>query len=269
MPEGHTIHRMARDQTKWFAGQPLVVSSPQGRFEKEARRLSGKQLINVEAHGKHLFYRWSNGILKRPQTIVMHVHLGLYGKFRIHKNPPPPPRGAVRVRMIGDQRSMDLNGPTKCEILRKAEVERLEARLGADPLRSDADPEKVFERIAKSKKAIGAMLLDQSLIAGIGNIYRAEILFLLGIAPERPGNQIERDQFERIWQLSVDLMTIGVRHDRIITVPNDEISKPLSKLRRDERVLIYKKERCSQCGSPVRKFTLGARTMYACDTCQK
>ena len=96
MPEGHTIHRIARDHRGWFADQTMGLCSPQGRFEKEAKKLDGSVLKDVTAHGKHLFYHWS------PRKIV-HIHLGLYGKFRIHSNPAPDPRGAVRVRMIGQR----------------------------------------------------------------------------------------------------------------------------------------------------------------------
>ena len=88
MPEGHTIHRIARDHTKWFAGQKLIVTSPQGRFEDEARKVSGKQLRTVSAHGKHLLYHWN-------RNLIGHIHLGLNGNFRLHNNPPPKPRGVV------------------------------------------------------------------------------------------------------------------------------------------------------------------------------
>ena len=92
MPEGHTIHRLAKDHQKWFAGQKMGALSPQGRFSEEAEQISGLKLVSTSAHGKHLFYHWEDG-----QT--MHIHLGLYGKFRVHRNPAPEPRGAVRVRM--------------------------------------------------------------------------------------------------------------------------------------------------------------------------
>lgn len=81
MPEGFTIDRIDRDHQKWFAGQKLIVSSPQGRFKEEATKISGKQLHEVAAHRKHLFYHWN-------RNLFTHVHLGLYGKFRVHKNPP-------------------------------------------------------------------------------------------------------------------------------------------------------------------------------------
>ncbi|MEM6331080.1 MAG: DNA-formamidopyrimidine glycosylase family protein, partial [Planctomycetota bacterium] len=75
MPEGHTIHRLARDHNRDLAGQKLRVSSPQGRFEEGAAQLDGRKLIDVDAHGKHLGYRFTGGH-------VVHIHLGLYGKFR-------------------------------------------------------------------------------------------------------------------------------------------------------------------------------------------
>lgn len=268
MPEGHTVHRMARDHSKYLAGQAIRLCSPQGRFAAEAKRLDRKCLVDVSAHGKHLFYRWSNPKTSGGRETVMHVHLGLYGKFRIHKNPPPPPRGAVRVRMIGDSRTIDLNGPTKCEILTAPQFRKLNDRLGVDPLDRDADPEIAFARISKTKKPIGSALLDQSLIAGIGNIYRAEILHLLRIDPEKPSCELSRQQLDEMWRLTVDLFKIGVKHNKIITVDVSSIKKPISRLTKDQRLMIYKKQNCSYCDGVVRKWTLGARTMYACPRCQ-
>jgi endonuclease-8 len=269
MPEGHTVHRMARDHSKHLAGQTIRLCSPQGRFATEAKRLDRKRLSSVTAHGKHLFYRWSNPKTSTNRETVMHVHLGLYGKFRVHKNPPPPPRGAVRVRMIGDSRAIDLNGPTKCEIMTAPQFQKLKNRLGVDPLDRDAEPELAFARISKTKKPIGSALLDQSLIAGIGNIYRAEILHKLKIDPEKPSCQLSRGQFDELWQLTVDLFRIGVKHNKIITVDLSAINKPVSRLTKDQRVMIYKKQTCSCCGGAVKKWTLGARTMYACTKCQR
>lgn len=266
MPEGHTIHRLAIDHAKEFVGQNLIVTSPQGRFKTESKKLSGKRLAATEAHGKHLFYRFGGQGKAKHQ--VVHIHLGLYGKFRVHKNPAPEPRGAVRVRMIGARKSFDLNGPNCCEIITKTNLKKLIDRLGQDPLRPDADPEIVWERFKKSRSAIGTLLLNQSVIAGIGNVYRADILFLLGIHPERKGNSLKREEFDALWDLTVQLLHLGVKHNRIITTNRSIVDKPPSRLNSKERLVCYKKTRCVVCNKPVRKWQLGSRTMYACERCQ-
>ncbi len=260
MPEGHTIHRVARDHSGRYEG-PLQVSSPQGRFAEGARALDGQELEKVEAYGKHLFYWWSG-------AQVLHVHLGLYGKFRNHKSPPPEPRGAVRLRVVGESHAFDLNGPNTCELLTPAGRNKITDRLGADPLRKDADVEKAWTRISRSRAAIGKLLLDQSVIAGAGNIYRAEVLFVCGIDPERAGNTLTRDEFGAVWQNLVEMLRIGVRYNRIITADPSDTGKPRSRMNRSERVLCYKKETCPRCEAEIKSWDLGARTMYACTKCQ-
>lgn len=260
MPEGHTIHRLAQDHHKWFAEQKLTASSPQGRFSDGAKKLSGKVLSKVHAHGKHLFYDWGSSTL--------HIHLGLYGKFRTHKLPPPEPRGAVRLRVIGDDRAFDLNGPTACELLTKAEYKALRERLGEDPLRDDADPDVAWQKICRSRSAIGGLLLNQAVIAGIGNVYRAEILFLLGIHPATPGNTLTREEFDDIWKLTSDLLKIGKRYNKIIVSDPKDVGKPRSRMTGAERLLIYKKKFCGTCETQVDILKIAARKMYACPVCQ-
>ena len=163
MPEGHTIHRAAIDHHRVLAGDKLTIESPQGRFAEGARHLSGKLCIAVEAFGKHLIYRFE-------ASDSLHIHLGLFGKIRKHKLPLRQPRGAVRVRLISDSHAIDINGPSICEILNIEELMKLTVRVGPDVLRSDANPELAFKRIAKSKSSIGSLIMNQSVMAGIGNI---------------------------------------------------------------------------------------------------
>lgn len=262
MPEGHTIHRIARDHQSWFVDEAVGVSSPQGRFEKQAERLDGKVLRAVTAHGKHLFYHWS------PRRIV-HVHLGIYGKFRIHKNPAPAPRGAVRMRMVGPKHTFDLNGPNCCELISTRQLHAIQGRLGQDPLRDDACPETLWQRVNRSRAAIGTLMLNQSVIAGVGNIYRAEILFLLGIHPETPANALSRQQFDRLWQLTVRLLETGVKLNRIITVDRADVDKPLRQLKGAECLHVYKCPQCRVCGSKITDWVLGNRRIYACSHCQR
>ncbi len=261
MPEGHTIHRIARDHSRDFAGHKLSVSSPQGRFAESAELLDGRTLHSIEALGKHLFYKWSGGKL-------VHIHLGLYGRFKPHRMPVPEPRGQVRMRVVGNRKAFDLSGPTACELISKTKWSAIRDRLGQDPLRDDSDPEIAWRRISRSRAPIGTLLLDQSVIAGVGNIYRSEVLFLMGIHPQTSGKSLVREQFDELWRMLCVLLKIGVRYNRIIIAEPSELAKPRSRMSNQERLLVYKKRNCSRCHSQIAEWALGARQVFACPICQ-
>src|SRR3954465_13280806 len=155
MPEGHTLYRLAREQTRLFVGRPVHVTSPQGRFAAGAALLDGRVLEGVVSHGKHLFAAFG------PDTL--HVHLGLYGSYATGTGgapaaPGPPglfgsfapgpgggPAGGGALRMgwegpgpDGTGVWTDLRGPTACEVLAAPEVDRILARLGPAPPRPRA-----------------------------------------------------------------------------------------------------------------------------------
>jgi endonuclease VIII len=257
MPEGHTIHRAARDQRPMLAGKVLNVASPQGRFFEGAARLDGKTCIAVEAYGKHLVYQFEN-------EMALHIHLGLFGRFRTAKFPAAEPKGEVRVRMMSDSHVVDINGPNTCEVLDPADLSRLIKRIGPDVLRKDADANLAFARIAKSKVAIGQLLMDQAVIGGIGNIYRTEILWRQNVNPLTPGKYITRDIFDRLWADAVHLLEIGVKNNSIITV--DGVKKSRSKY--GERVNIFGKPMCPSCNCDIKKFEIAKRRAFMCETCQ-
>lgn len=261
MPEGHTIHRIAQDHRRDYLGKTLQSSSPQGRFSNEAEAISGKRLNAIEAHGKHLCYQFGRGV-------CVHIHLGLYGKFRPLKAPFGEPRGQVRWRLLGSRNGFDLNGPNCCELITKSDWESIQGRLGPDPLREDADPELVWASMQKSRAPIGALLLNQRIVSGVGNVYRCEVLHLLHIHPERPARELTRDEFDQLWAMLKRLLKIGVRYNRIIINDPAEIGKPRSKMTRDERLRIYKQPNCPNCDAPIKTWELGARRMYACMRCQ-
>src|ERR1700742_2393566 len=157
MPEGHTLHRLAREQQKLFGRQVVSASSPQGRFADGAALIDGHVLRRTEAWGKHLLHHYTGG----P---VLRIHLGLYGKFTGGTGVAPDPVGAVRLRLRTTQRWTDLRGPIACELLLPAERKELLARLGPDPLRRDADAARAYARLSRSKKPIAALLMDQTVV---------------------------------------------------------------------------------------------------------
>jgi endonuclease-8 len=262
MPEGHKIHRTAQDHRRDFAGQRVRVSSPQGRFRDGSALLDGRKLIDVWAHGKHLFYNF-------PAKRTLHVHLGRYGRFRNWPLPAAAPVGQVRLRMLGRHAGFDLNGPAACDVLSPRDVQAILQRLGPDPLRPDADSQQAWKRIGQSKAAIGKLLLDQSVIAGVGNIFRADVLFALGIHPETPGNLLARDNFDEMWRWLVRMMKIGVKQNRIVTADPKRVGKTRSRMTNAERLLVYKRETCLACGHKIDIWEVGGRKMYACGNCQR
>lgn len=262
MPEGHTIHRLARDHGRWFAGHAVTTRSPQGRFAEGAEALSGRTLQSVDAYGKHLFYHFEGGR-------VLHVHLGLFGKFRMRKQPAGPVRGAPRLVLANEEREVRLSGPTACEVLTRPDVRAIHARLGPDPLRPRAPGKRFVDAVVERRRAAGAVLLDQSLIAGIGNVYRSELLFLVGVHPITPSHDVARSVWQRIWTHSRELLALGVTLNRIVTVtPSERGKRTARQLVRGERVYVYRRSRCLRCDTAVETMMVGQRKAYACPRCQ-
>jgi formamidopyrimidine-DNA glycosylase len=263
MPEGHTIHRAARDQRELFAGAPVSADSPQGRFSEGAALLDGRTLVDIEAWGKHLFYDFSRGL-------YVHVHLGLFGRFRSGRGEAPAVRGAVRLRLQSDAAWLTLSGPTACEVLDGDGRKRILARLGPDPLRAGSRPAKALARITRSSTAIGALVMDQSVIAGIGNINRAELLYRAKISPYRAGTTIGAAEFARFWRDSRVVMRAGVEDRRMITTRPADRPHRTGAVRRGERFYVYHRtgRPCFVCGTTIESATMAARTVYWCPVCQ-
>lgn len=249
------------------------MTSPQGRFAGGAALLDGQVLRSADTHGKHLFL----GLAPDGETRAghwLHVHLGLYGKWEVtHHGPhdePVPARGAVRVRLSGHTCTADLRGPTACDVLNSAEKKAVHARLGADPLRPRSDPEQAWAKVSRSRTPIGALLMQQDVVAGVGNVYRAEVLFRAGLDPYRPGRDVSAEQWQQIWADLVTLMRAGVRTGRIVTTRPHDRERRSGRPRRDDSFYVYHRTGlpCRVCGTAVVAEPFVARTLYRCPVCQ-
>ncbi len=272
MPEGHTLHRIARDLHAAFAGRVVSVSSPQGRFASGAALLDGHEVLEARAHGKHLFVEFAG-------ERVLHVHLGLIGTFTIDAVASVgerPVTGQVRCRIAAERHVADLRGPIVCAAITPEEEAAVHAKLGPDPLR-DTDGGRAWERIHRSRKSIAALLMEQDVLAGIGNVYRCEVLHRHRINPMTPGERLKRASWELIWADLRRLLPLGVATSRIVTVTEQvaEVEEALAKgeeVHLDERTsYVYRRtgEDCGRCGSVIRAKDVAGRTLYWCGNCQR
>lgn len=338
MPEGHSVHRIARQFRVNFVGTAPEVTSPQGRFAQGAAILSGREMTDARAVGKQMFLEFAGDAWLR-------VHLGIYGAWdfagdvridpsiqihaatpghsrlgqngqvsraeaaapvdrdredsvtsigaprrtrasgtRIHmaehdsERPelgvfPPEPVGQVRVRLLNDTVCADLRGPTACEVLTPAEVEAVLDRLGPDPANANtaAERDRFLARAGKKRSAIGLVLMDQSVVAGIGNVYRAELLFRAQIDPHRPANSLSAGQLGALWDDWATLLDRGITVGQMITIDglSDEAYQR-ALVDRDERHWVYKLEGrpCKRCGANISLEEMAHRKLYWCAGCQ-
>lgn len=283
MPEGHTIHGLARRLSAAFAGRVVDVSSPQGRFAAEAAQIHESVLEGTEAVGKHLF-------IEMAGDHVVHVHLGLIGNFAVEPGPASqnPVVGTVRLRIADGAHTADLRGPQTCELVSSDAIDLTLARLGPDPLRPGADPERAWRRIHESRRTVAELLMDQSVVAGIGNVYRCELLFLHRVDPFLPGCELPHSVWDAIWVDLVRLLPLGMVFNQILTMP-DQVAAAERDLhdpqihadaavltgrrlgdRYERRFFLYQRtgEPCRVCGTTILSRKVTGRVLYWCPTCQ-
>jgi formamidopyrimidine-DNA glycosylase len=263
MPEGHTIHRAARLQTKRFGGHEVEVWSPQGRFSEGAAVLTGHEMDRVDALGKHLLYRWVD-------APTLHVHLGLFGRFKIGKSIEPSPNARLAWRSGAGM--LALSGPTVCELFDDDDESDLRSRIGPDPLAPrDDDLERFRSALSRRTIPIGAAMLDQKVVAGVGNVYRAEILHLVGLDPRTESRRLDEGDVAAIWKETRSELARGERIGRIVTVePSAAGVTAWKDIPRGERLHVYKRKNqpCRTCGTAIDSVEMAGRSIWWCPECQ-
>ncbi|MGW5242115.1 Fpg/Nei family DNA glycosylase [Monashia sp. NPDC004114] len=283
MPEGHTIHALADRLNGAFRGHPVAASSPQGRFAVDAERLDGRILERAHAWGKHLFVEIGDATL--------HVHLGLIGSFPVKPRggmPPPEPQPTVRLRLVGREHWADLRGPMICTVVDARREREIVATLGPDPLRRNQRPDRTWPRVHQSRKTIAELMMDQSIIAGVGNVYRCEVLHRLALDPLTSGTRLEHATWSAVWDDLRLLMPLGRTFSQILTMPDQvEAARRLRRSGRaraitdrltgerlgdyfERRFLVYQRTGapCPRCGGPIADRQVAGRTLYWCPSCQ-
>lgn len=278
MPEGHVIHRLAGEFTRIFGTQRLHITSPQGRFATEAALVDGSRLERSEAFGKHLFLHFDVA----SDEHIIYIHLGLIGHLRFEDREKVWGQIRLRIETLDDDGSSEdttnlaanLRGPQWCRLITDEEYAIAVGKIGEDPIRDDANPRQVWAKVQRSKRSIGSLLMDQKLFAGVGNIYRAEVLFRHQQSPFTPGNAIDRSVFFAMWEDLVALMRQGVVDGEINTVRDEHTPEVMHRPARDDEhggeVYVYRRagDDCYVCGSDIAMKAYEGRNLFWCPTCQ-
>ncbi|GAA1923135.1 Fpg/Nei family DNA glycosylase [Nocardioides hwasunensis] len=236
--------------------------------------------MGADSAGKHLF-------VELEDQRFIHVHLGLIGRFDVHTGlgegtaGVPDPVGAVRLRLVSvapdgprGTSYADLRGAIVCDLIGPERRASVLARLGPDPLRADADPDLAWRRISRSQRPIGDLLMDQAVLAGVGNVYRAEVLFRHRVHPLRSGETLRVGQWRAMWADLVGLMAEGVRTGRIDTVRPEHTPEAMGRAPREDdhggEVYVYRRTSlpCLVCGSIIKTGELVGRNVFWCPRCQ-
>lgn len=333
MPEGHSVHRIARQFDRNFTGRAVAVSSPQGRFADGAAMLDGRAMTTALAVGKQMFLEFEDDLWLR-------VHLGLYGAWdfageilvdptiasangrmgqtnqrgtdlgdepvlddagenslasigaprrtrgRVRMSEqtksvadddlpwPPPVVGQVRARLMTDATCADLRGPTACAVESPAQIRAVMERLGPDPLVGDPaeNEERFVAAVRRRGVAIGQLLMDQQVVSGIGNVYRAEMLFRARLNPHTPGKAVPEEIVRELWRDWVRLLRVGVEVGQMMTMDDlDPEAWRRAMSSRDDRHWVYHRAGlpCRVCGTEIVLEEMQARKLYWCPLCQK
>jgi formamidopyrimidine-DNA glycosylase len=160
-----------------------------------------------------------------------------------------------------------------CELVDEVQQQSLLERLGPDPLRPDEGAGRMWQAMSRSRRSVAALLMDQAVVSGIGNVYRAELLFRAGLDPKVPGADLSRRTVTALWDDAVALMAHGVRSGRIETLDPvhdpDAMVDPVTGVAAG--VYVYRRhgDPCRVCGTTVRTRELEARNLYWCPRCQR
>ncbi|HEX3910577.1 MAG TPA: DNA-formamidopyrimidine glycosylase family protein [Solirubrobacteraceae bacterium] len=258
MPEGDTIHHAARRIGAVLLGRvPQEIRTPQPRHAMDLwpEQLAGRAVEAVDAHGKHLFLRFEGGL-------TLHSHLRMTGSWGVHREGARWRRAARRAWIVisaGEWRVVEFDGPL-LELLRESRTrfDRRLAALGPDVIGERFDLAAVLARLRAQNptRAVGEALLDQRVLAGIGNVWKSESCFAAAVNPWRALERLRDEEAVAILEFAHERMTRSAALDGFSTRPR----------------VVYKRagQPCERCGARIRSHGQGDenRTTYWCPGCQ-
>lgn len=261
MPEGDTVFRTASRLHQALAGAPLTSCDLRWP-ELSTLDFRGVSTVEVVSRGKNILHRLANGV-------TIHSHLRMEGQWRVEATP------TVTSRTLANRQLRAVVGTTEwtalgarlgdLHVVETSDEPTLVGHLGPDVLGPDWDPKEAVRRLQASRTTIGAALLDQRNLAGVGTLYAAETLFLERVGPWTQTSDLDEEALTAVVDRAHRLLDRGRQHAIQTTTGSD---------RRGETAYVHSRSGrpCRRCGRPVRVAMIGdpprERTMFYCPHCQ-
>jgi endonuclease-8 len=273
VPEGDTIFRAAATLHRALAGKPVLrFESPLPALTRihEDNPLTAATVDNVASAGKHLLIAFSNGL-------VLRTHMRMNGSWHVYRPGERwrKPHRDMRVLVAtADFEAVGFNIPV-AELIRTADLpkHRELAKLGPDLLDSGFDRDEALRRMrADPARQIAEALLDQRVLAGLGNVYKSEVLFSCGVNPFVPVEALDDERLRRIVDTGRKLLLANVTTKLAPMTTYTGFRRTTGRDDPRERLWVYGRARlpCRRCGTAIeiRKHGPDARLTYWCPRCQ-
>jgi endonuclease VIII len=260
VPEGDNLARISDVLRRSLVSQ--TVSDARGRGRVQFGRLVGSRVTGVEARGKHLLIGFDNGL-------TLHTHLGLHGSWHRYRpgenwRQAPSRAGAVVETAAAVAVCFD---PTTVELMetRALAIHPALARLGPDASTADFDPDEAMRRLGSADRAqvaIGDALLDQKILAGVGNVIRSEVCFIERVDPFRPVADVDVGARRRLLDRSAAILKANRGGGARVTTSSGTAG----------RLYVYRRSGrpCFRCGTLIAsRISAGGRRVYWCPSCQR
>ena len=273
MPEGDTIHRTAATLQRAIGGQIVTrfesILPTLTRVDADAP-LRGRTVERVEARGKHVLI-WFSG------DLVLRTHMRMNGSWHIYRPGERWQRPHRDMRIVIETAGMHAIAFTvpvaELVTARELESEPLVRDLGPDPLSEDFSADEAIARIqARGDIEIADALLDQTAIAGIGNVFKSEVLFGARVNPFMKASELTREQLAEIVAVAMRFMRANVVSDVASGFSRTSMRRTTGRADPSARLWVYGRggQPCRRCGTPISRRKQGpyARSTYWCEGCQ-
>jgi endonuclease VIII len=259
MPEGDTIHHAARRIRAVLEDrvpEQILTPHPRHQADRWPERLAGRAVRSVDAHGKHLFVRFDG-------DLTLHSHLRMTGAWGVHREGARWKRARRRAWLVlrcGGWDVVQFDGPV-LELMRESRTrfDRRLAALGPDVIGASFDAAAFLRRLraADPARAIGDALLDQRIVAGIGNVWKCEACFAAALNPWRPLGRVSDEEAVAVVRFAREQMRVSADGDGFS-------SRPRAVYRRAAMP-------CERCGTLIRQHGQGGdnRLTFWCPGCQR